>query len=101
MAVAFFEVAEERRPTEMPKPKYFTEMISEHEQRLADQYVIDFFARFDKNKDGTVTKSELPSIVWKHARHDLDVNGDNIVKRSELVQVASFLFHDYEETADD
>ncbi len=99
MAVAFFEVAEERQSLEnsAETSKSLEELISPHEQELIDRYVADFFERFDRNKDGRVTQSELPRIVWKRGRHELDINDDQIVDRMEVVEAARRLFYDQDE----
>ena len=103
MAVAFFEVAEERNPVEdsVEQMKSLEEWISEHEQNLIDRYVEEFFQRFDGNRDGNVTESELPRIVWKKARGNLDQNGDKIVERGEVQEAAKWLFYDHDENAAD
>lgn len=99
MAVAFFEVAEERQPVESSKVtrQGLTAEMSPGEQRLADRYVDDFFVRFDQDQDGVITQYELPKIVWKRARFELDPNGDKMIVRDEVVEAARRLFCNHDE----
>jgi peroxiredoxin len=98
MAVAFFEVAQQRNLSESSQvhSQPSTDIMSAHEQRLAEAYVNDFFARFDQNLDGVITQDELPRMVWKRARNSLDLNGDKIVERDEVVGAARELFHEHD-----
>ena len=42
-----------------------------------------FFGRFDKNKDGKISKAEAPEFLWQRLSRD-DANGDGLVSREEF-----------------
>src|SRR4051794_5564691 len=46
----------------------------------------EFLARFDKNKDGVLTKDELPPYLGK-AFDSADANGDGKLNRTEVVRM--------------
>jgi Ca2+-binding EF-hand superfamily protein len=45
--------------------------------------VSELFERFDKNKDGKLTKDEVPPFIWEHISK-ADANKDGAVTKAEL-----------------
>jgi Ca2+-binding EF-hand superfamily protein len=43
----------------------------------------ELFAKYDKNKDGKLTKDEVPAWLWEHISK-ADANGDGAVTKEEL-----------------
>ncbi len=86
MAVAFFEVAEPRdTANQSPATR---EENREWSDPTAEEFVDDYFRRFDGNRDGVLTRDELPVAV-KHFRfRRFDRNGDNMIQRDELRSAA-------------
>ena len=87
MAIAFFEVAvprdaaATRRTTaaEPPSP----ELI-----RTREQFVTDFFTRFDDDEDGSVNDSEVPLALKRYGFRKLDLDGDGLLSRGEVEELA-------------
>jgi mono/diheme cytochrome c family protein len=86
MAVAFFEVAQPRDTEHQHTAS--TDQRSQSTSRATAAFVDDYFQRFDSNRDGMLTRDELPVAV-KHFRfRRYDADGDNMITRDELMAAA-------------
>lgn len=94
MAVAFFEVAE---PIKKPQPTLqdskvdvdvHPPAISADRQKRIDEFVDKFFARFDKNEDGLVSKVETSFAFQKFSFHLFNADNDDLLSRDEITDAA-------------
>lgn len=94
MAIAFFEVSEPRDGNSEPEPRsskqklIMREGTEKSEQESNEQFVADFFKRFDKNKDGIVESLETPLGFRKFGFQRYDENGDGKLSREEIQSAA-------------
>lgn len=90
MAVAFFVVSEPRVKQALPKTERSSndrDISPEHQKRMkaeADRMLV----RFDKNRDGVVTRYETPLAFRNHSFWDIDKNRDGKLTRPEIEQAA-------------
>lgn len=90
MAVAFFEVAEPRTAVPEAEPQrhkrklVVKEAPAKKARQESESFVADFFARFDKNKDGVVEKHETPLAFRTYGFHRFDSDGDEKLTRDEI-----------------
>jgi len=97
MAVAFFEVAEpietsadsSNETASLLTDESAVESIAPERQQRIDQFVDDFFTRFDKNEDGTIVKSETPISFRRFSFRLYDTEKDNQLTRDEVVEAAT------------
>lgn len=87
MAVAFFEVA---RPREAAKSarQAAAEPPSPQLIRSRQQFVDDFFARFDSDGDEAIIDAEVPLALKRYGFHKLDLDDDGRLSRNEVEQLA-------------
>lgn len=95
MAVAFAIVALPRRLKETTKMEEQQQQKLEWNRRLAkieakvDEFVIDYFERFDTNRDGLIhSNSEYPRSIRDHGAWQIDVDRDQVVTPEEVRQAA-------------
>ncbi len=100
MAVAFFEIAETRiEPENFEVTTPAQVLFSANEQKKCEQFVDDFFARFDKNNDGLVSKKEVPLAMRRFAFTNWDEGGDDVLRRDEVFMAVEWDFRLSEELA--
>src|SRR5690606_890874 len=93
MAVAFFEVAEPIEPSMTSKEERRPTPADEAErQRKIEAYVSLVFKKLDADGDGEITESELSIVVRHWNRSDFDRDGDKVVTRSEVRELAETLY---------
>lgn len=94
MAIAFFEVSEPRDAASEPEPQRNKQKLivntgsEKSERESAEQFVGDFFKRFDKNHDGVVEAKETPLGFRRFGFHEFDANGDGKLSRDEVQTAA-------------
>lgn len=94
MAIAFFELSEPRDGNSEPEPRsskqklVMREGAEKSEQESNEQFVADFFKRFDKNKDGIVESLETPLGFRKFGFQRYDENGDGKLSHEEIKSAA-------------
>jgi hypothetical protein len=94
MAVAFFEVSEPRGGESEPEPQRNKQklVVKTTDEKVAnesaDQFVAQFFARFDKNRDGLVQQHETPLGFRHFGFSNLDQNRDGNLTREEIQEAA-------------
>lgn len=95
MAVAFAIVALPRNPETNLSPdekQQQTIRWDEHQAFLktkVDQFVDDYFQRFDTNRDGRIQRNtELPRSIRDHGAWQIDANQDRVVTREEVQRAA-------------
>jgi hypothetical protein len=94
MAVAFFEVAEpikKSRPDSQshdPVVDALEPAIVPERQTRIDDFVEKFFAKFDKNNDNQVSKSETTFAFQKFSFHLFNPDNDEILSRDEVIAAA-------------
>lgn len=91
MAVAFFDVARPRRPvTEaLPRNPKDRKPDSGDHARLIEQRVAAFLADMDQDRDGIVTRDEVPLAFRRFGFRKLDGNRDDRLDRSEIEAAAA------------
>ncbi|WP_373651311.1 redoxin domain-containing protein [Schlesneria sp. DSM 10557] len=94
MAVTFFEVSEPRDSQQESEPqaskrKLIVKSASEKvNTQSVEQFVTDFFKRFDKNQDGVVEKHETPLGFRRYAFYQYDSDADGKLSREEIRSAA-------------
>lgn len=94
MAIAFLEVSEPRSAdSEAEPPRNKQKLIvktadEKTADEAADQFVEEFFGRFDKNHDGMVEMHETPLGFRRFAFSDLDADRDGKLNRAEIQTAA-------------
>jgi len=94
MAVAFFEVAVPRSGPSEPEPQRNKQKLivktgpEKSEEDTAGQFVQEFFARFDRNKDNLVELRETPLLFRTHVFREYDRDGDGKLSREEVHSAA-------------
>ena len=94
MAIAFFEVSEPRTgPSESEPQRNKQKLIvktreESTDSQSAEQFVDDFFARFDKNHDGLVEERETPLGFRRFGFHRYDADRDGKLTRDEVQTAA-------------
>lgn len=92
MAVAFFNVERPRKfatsPTAEEQQAILPDLptiasLTDQQRNRLDQFVVKYFERFDRDKDGRIFASELPRIKRGEA-NGFDHNGDGAVDSDEL-----------------
>lgn len=84
MALAFFEVAAPRTATGRERRRREERPATAAAERRAEE----FFARFDGDRDGVVTRLESARIIRDFAFAALDTDGDGTITRAEMVEAA-------------
>ncbi len=98
MAVAFFEVSEPRQSTqtasEVDSKRTISELqVSDERQDKIDAYVAKMMTTLDTNSDGKIHRSETGILMRRWDRFERwDANGDWVLERDELINVAKGLF---------
>ncbi|QDT89072.1 redoxin domain-containing protein [Gimesia algae] len=90
MAIAFFEVAEPRKKKKIENPKP-QKKLSDAEIKLQkkellqkhEKYTVEFFERFDKNRDGHVMLDEIPLVTQRYGNIN-DFNNDGEIQKEEI-----------------
>jgi len=100
MAVAFAIVSQPRE-TNQPDPPVLTgnqkRALENHEafvQQKINEFVDDYFKRFDANANGAISQSEFPRSIRDHGIWQIDGNRDRVVTREEVIQLAEQHFRD-------
>lgn len=94
MAIAFFEIAvplQAPEEAEPPRNKQRLVLPSGAEagpEVSAEKFVTDFFARFDRNRDGIVEKLETPLAFRQYGFQRYDANKDGRLSREEIQSAA-------------
>lgn len=94
MAIAFFEVSEPRNAAAEPEPERNKQKlivntgVEKSERESNEEFVADFFKRFDKNKDGIVEALETPLGFRKFGFQEFDANRDAKLSREEIQAAA-------------
>lgn len=95
MAIAFFEVSEPRGGKSEAEPQRHKQklIVKTREEKTddvpAEEFVEDFFKRFDKNKDGIVENRETPLGFRRFGFHLYDQNQDGKLTRDEVQTATS------------
>lgn len=102
MAVVFFDATQPRggtapgmgrgQPSLPANPEY-----SAAEQTAAQEFIDDFFRRFDPQGTGSITREELPQAIRRFVR--IDQNNDGRITRDELEPLARERFQWQDERA--
>jgi peroxiredoxin len=93
MAVAFFEVAEPiERSTTSKVESQPTPADEAERQRKIEAYVSRVFEKLDADGDGEITESELSIVVRHWNLGDFDRNGDKVITRDEVRELAESLY---------
>lgn len=94
MAIAFFEIAVPHSIPEEAEPARNKQRLVLHAGSEADtktsgeKFATDFFARFDKNKDGVVEPHETPLAFRQYSFRRYDSNDDSKLSRDEIQAAA-------------
>jgi peroxiredoxin len=96
MAVAIFEVSEPRNGPAEPEPQRNKQKLvvktgpekTGSDSSSAEKFVVEFFDRFDKNKDGVVEKSETPLAFRQYGFNQFDSSRDGTLTRDEIQAAA-------------
>lgn len=94
MAVAFFEVSEPRDALAEPEPQRNKQkLIVKPDVEMAEaesdeKFVLDFFQRFDKNRDKVVEAHETPLGFRRFGFYEFDANRDGKLSREEIESAA-------------
>lgn len=88
MALAFFEVAAPRDAAGAERPRRRRTEGAAAASPAAEQRAEAFFARFDGDRDGVVTRAESARIIRDFAFAALDADGDGTITRTEMVEAA-------------
>ncbi|MBM3955914.1 MAG: redoxin domain-containing protein [Planctomycetes bacterium] len=88
MALAFFEVAAPRDAAGAARPRRRRTEGAAAASPAAEQRAEAFFARFDGDHDGVVTRAESARIIRDFAFASLDGDGDGRITRDEMVEAA-------------
>lgn len=87
MAIAFFDVARPRgsqhRLRRRPQP---TSQQRERALAKVEVQIREFLERWDRDRDGVVTREETTRMFRKHGFGQLDLNGDRRIDRDELAE---------------
>ncbi len=78
MAITFFEIAQPRSAkTERSRKSQTPSDLSPERQQKINEFVDRYFERFDKNSDGVILKTEMPTALERYgfSRFDQDENG--------------------------
>jgi peroxiredoxin len=93
MAVAFFEVAEPiERSTRSKEKSQPTPADEAERQRKIKAYIARVFETLDADGDGEITESELSIVVRHWNLGDFDRNGDKVITRDEVRELAETLY---------
>ncbi|MEW4528006.1 redoxin domain-containing protein [Maioricimonas sp. JC845] len=85
MMIAFFEVAVPRGAL---APRRKAREITDDERRRAEKIANDLLARFDRDGDGRIARSDVPSAFAAFAFPRFDANNDRWLTRDEILQEA-------------
>ena len=87
MAVAFLEVAKPLNPTSNDSPKSNSESRTpdSSEDPKAIAFAEKLLQKYDRNRDGQLTKEEAPQIIRDYSFKKLDADSNGIVTREEIV----------------
>ena len=94
MAIAFFEVSEPRDGYEEKEPQrnkrrlVLNEGTKKSDTQSADNFVSEFFLRFDKNRDDLVEPHETSLAFRKFGFRNYDENRDGKLSRDEIRSAA-------------
>ncbi len=94
MAIAFLEVTEPRSGEQEAEPQRNKQKLivktaeEKSETKATDEFVKQFFARFDKNRDGLVERQETPLGFRRFGFFDFDANDDGKLDREEVQAAA-------------
>ncbi len=85
MAIAFFEVSQPRgtKTDRSRKRGNQVKETPEREQKIAE-FVDRYFEHFDKNRDGVIQKTELPTAQQRYGFNQFDQNGNGRLERTEI-----------------
>lgn len=96
MAIAFFEVAIPRGESldyAPAEPQEDSDVLNarqaeeaEAREKALNQFVEDFFSRFDADRDGVVTRGEMPLAQQRFGFRKLDRNDDGKLDREEIAE---------------
>lgn len=89
MAVAFFEVARPRNPSDriaLSESSSSSVATKAEPSEKALSYATDFVKSMDRDRDGKVSWEEATNVVRDYSFHRLDRDGDRFVTRDELIQ---------------
>ena len=90
MAVAFLEVAKPLNPTSNDSLKSSIESraIASQEDPKSIAFADKLLQKYDRNRDGQLTKEEAPQIIRDYSFKKLDADSNGIVTRDEIVAAA-------------
>ncbi|REK25582.1 MAG: alkyl hydroperoxide reductase [Planctomycetota bacterium] len=89
MAIAFFEIAEPRSASNEKREEEPADAAARaRRQEKIDDFVEQFFRRFDADEDGVVVEDEVPLTVQRFGFRQYDDDGDGRVTDNEIRKAA-------------
>lgn len=89
MAIVFFAIAEpiqDKRNRESSRSS--TKSVASGSDSAVQEFVDDFFSRFDRNGNGEIVKEELPTAMRAYGFNRLNRNGDDHLDKQEIRHLA-------------